>query len=489
MPISSYTKIKWSITLLIIVTFIHTNVMSNTVHDMIYNPNITGSILNVAISEPALLPLSSGPSSGMIVPLPLSGTFELSNSEFTLYNPIVYLIYKDDIGTLMSQLLYSSFNIEGLPASRVSTVLCERLSRGVDFTCDADYTYFQYAGRGSGKTNERGFAVRVKSYTTSNLHIPGDAFKMIFSNTEGLQKGNSISLSSLESEISVISDISLSFGMKTERVFSPFDKSFAFSWGVTSTYKLGHMMLHLESDNAQINYSENNIMSVDSRFKVSSVGMKINEESQFEATLSDDGAINGHGAGISGGVSFASDNLLFAFNLNNLGFMSWNSTVNSQNIQIHDDSLFVLDLQTGTGSQFTSSSDESEELFIYSLNSSMSMKISYFQKLRNEKNRFMRNLSQGRAISLGYLQPFKKNIHNKRPPHFFLSLENEMFNGNFPVRVGWDYQNQQNYSSFVELQQVGDGVTISLWYRAQGDMLFRSAKGGEIGITSQVFIL
>ncbi len=463
----------------------HSLLMSNTLHDMIYNPNITGSILNVAISEPALLPFATGPSTGMIVPLPISGTFELSNSEFTLYNPIVYLIYKDDIGSLMSQLLYSSFNIEGLPASRVSAVLSERLSQGVDFNCDADYTYFQYAGKDSREINQRGFAVRVKSYTTSSLHIPGDAFKLIFSNTEGLQKGNSISLSSLESDISVISDISLSFGMKTRREFTPFKETFAFSWGVTSTYKLGHMMLHLESDNAEINYSENNIMSVDSRFKVSSVGMKINDNSQFETTLKDDGAINGHGAGFSGGVSFASDKLLFAFNLNNLGFMSWNSTINNQNIQIHDDSLFVLDLET----QLISSGDESNELLLYPLNSSMSMKISYYQKLKNQGNRFMRNISQARAISLGYLQPFKKNVQNKRAPHFFLSLENEMFNGNFPVRVGWDYQNQQNYSSFVELQQVGDGVTISLWYRAQGDMLFRSAKGGEIGITSQVFIL
>ncbi len=460
-------------------------VSAGSVQEFIYNPNISGSILNVGNPEPALLPLVKTPLNGVTIPLPLSGTFEFSNSQFTLYNPIAFVVYRKNLGTLVSHLLNSSFDIEGLPPEGVSQVLSERLEGGADFTFDADYTYFQYAKKYHPMMNKSGFSVQLKSYSNASLHIPGDAFKLVFSNTDGLQKGNEISLSSLESEISVISDLSVSYGRKIFKTIPLFRREFDFSWGVTGAYKMGHMMFHLETDDATISYSEDNVMSIKSDFRVTSAGVKINDQMQFVPTFRNDGVINGHGASFSGGVAFSRKNILFSLGVNDLGFMAWNSDMNNQNISFSEDSLFIMDLQNGSSGKVTV--DQSSGKEVSSLETSMTFKVSLYQELKSVHNDILKNVSYARAVSLGILQPFTEDYLGNRSPHFFLSLENETFRGSVPIRVGWEYQNEHNHSSFLELEQVANSLTVSFWYRARNDLLFRPTKGGEIGISSHVY--
>lgn len=461
------------------------SVYAGVVQEFIYNPNISGSILNVGHAEPALLPLVKTPFNGVTIPLPLSGTFELSNSQFTLYNPISFVVYRKNLGTLVSHQLNSSFDIKGLPPEGVSQVLSERLEGGADFTFDADYTYFQYAKKYHPMMNKSGFSVQLKSYSNASLHVPGDAFKLIFSNTEGLQKGNEISLSSLESEVSVISDLSLSYGRKTGHTIPFFQRLLDFSWGVTGAYKMGHMMFHLETDDALISYSEDNVMSIQSDFKVTSAGVKLNDQLQFVPTFRDEGFINGHGAAFSGGVALSGENVLFSLSVNDLGFMAWNSDMNNQNISFSEDSLYLVDLQGGATSNVTL--EQSREREVSVLECSLSFKVSLYQELKRVHNTMLRNISYARAVSLGILQPFTEDYLGNRTPHFFISLENETFKGTVPVRVGWEYQNEHNHSSFLELEQVAKSLTVSFWYRARNDLLFRPTKGGEIGISSHVY--
>ncbi len=485
----SFTKhiYKQPIVAAILIVIVARLSFGSTLRDHIYSPFISGSILNTSISEPALIPLSVEPYNGVIIPLPVSGTFELSNSKFNLYNPLSFLFYRKNMGTLISHLLCSSFNIEGLPPEAVSAVLSEQLKDGVDFSFMTEYTYFQLAKKRDPLLKKSGFSFRVQSNSEATLHIPGDAFKIVFSNQEGMQEGNKLSLSSLESQIMVTTDFSFAYGTKSNKQFQLFNRDCKLSFGVTGDYKMGHMMLKLQTENAELNYGENNVLSLDSKFHISSAGIKISDDLKFVSTYGEDGVINGHGIGLGGGLAIQSGNSLFSASLNELGFMAWNSTSHNQDISLCDDSLFIMDLQNNPTGTIEIGQNNSTKTVVNSLQTELALKYSYFKGADSSASDFMKKLSYARACNIGYIQRFIKNSSGDRKPDFFISLENELYRGTLPIRVGWQYQNVHNHSSFIELEQVSKSLTVSFWYRAHCDMLFRATKGGEIGIRTHVY--
>ncbi len=484
----SKTKLSTSIVAMgIVLTFGVNLLLGSSVRDHIYNPYISGSILNTAITEPSLIPLSAGPYNGVIIPLPLSGTFEFSNSEFNLYNPLSFLFARKNVGTLISRLLTSSFDIEGLPPEQVSSVLSERLKHGVSFSFLTDYTYFQLAKKRDPLRKKSGFSFRVKSNSEATLHIPGDAFKVIFSNQEGMQKGNRLSLASFHSEVNVTTDLSFAYGKKNRKRFQLFNKDCRLSYGVTGAYKVGHMMFKLETENAELVYGDNNVLSLNSKFNIACAGIRITDNLQFIPTYSETGVVNGHGVGVAGGLTISSARSLLSLSINELGFMTWNSTDHNQDISISDDSLFIMDFQDNPTACVEIGKNNTESNSTNSLKTELTLKYSYFKKLDLASSELMKKLSYARACNIGYIQQFVKNSSGKRLPNFFLSLENELFKGTLPIRAGWQFQSEQNHSSFIELEQVSKTLTVSFWYRAHCDMLFRPTKGGEVGIRTHVY--
>lgn len=458
-------------------------VFGNSSRGYLYNPRIAGSILNSSITEPALIPFSAEPHRGMTIPLPLSGTFELSNDQFTMFNPITLFFYRKNPGTLLSHLLCSSFGISGLPPEAVSQVLSEKLEDGMTFTFDADYTFMHLAKRLSEPEFSKGFAVQLKSYSSATMHVPGDAFQMVFSQSDGLQQGNTLTLDEFESEMRVLSELSGSYGREIPRKLSLFEKPFTLSWGVTGAYKMGHMLFRIETENAEIVYKEDNTMSIDGNAKIISAGIAINDNGQF-ITAFRDGVFNGHGLGISAGTALSFERLLLSVSVNNLGFMAWNSSTQNQELSFCDDSLYLTDFQND--SLFSVNYTSSAENVVFAEKSFSSVKVSYFSRSNAEKKP-IEKLSSARAASLGYIQPFYADSQNRKRPLFFGVFENEFLNRRVPARIGWEYQSKQNYASFLEVEQVLKSLTVSFWYRAHCDALFRASKGGEVGIRTRIF--
>lgn len=457
--------------------------LSNNSRGYIYNPRIAGSLLNSSITEPALFPFFAEPHSGVTIPLPLSGTFELSNDQFTMFNPITLLFYRKNPGTLLSHLLCSSFGISGLPPEAVSQVLSEKLKDGMTFTFDADYTFMHLAKRLSSPELSKGFAVQLKSYSTATMHVPGDAFQIVFSQSNGLQQGNTLTLDEFDSEMRVISELSCSYGREIPHKLSLFQQPFALSWGVTGTYKMGHMLFRIETKNAEITYKEDNTMSIDGSATIISSGIAINDNGQF-ITAFRDGLFNGHGLGVSAGTALSFKRILLSFSVNNLGFMAWNSSTQNQELSFCDDSLYLTDFQSDSllTVNYTSTNDN----IVFAEKSFSSVKLSYFSRSNAEKEPIQK-ISSARAASVGYIQPFYTDSQNRKRPLFYTVFENEFLNRRLPARIGWEYQSQQNFGSFLEVEQVLKSLTVSFWYRAHCDALFRATKGGEIGVRTRIF--
>jgi hypothetical protein len=479
---SSPSITLWITALLLIV---HRSLAQSS-REHIYNPGVAGAIVNIPISEPALSPFIEDFNSALV--LPISGTFELSNSEFSLYNPLAFIIYRKDPGTLLSHLLCNSFGIKGLPPSEVSRVLSENLAEGADFRFASDYTVVQYAQRRRRAELFRGIGFRLQSKAESNLHIPGDVFKLIFSQNEGLQKGNSLSLNSFDARFTIETDLTCSYGSEIPKTISILNRECKLAWGVSGTYKMGHMMFQLDTEKGEITYNDDNTLSIDVLAKVSTAGVRLTNSNQYQSDPGGGGIINGHGAEFSTGFALFSSRLVALFSLNRLGFMSWNSSSESQELSFCDDSLYLTDIQNGSAAEsFESGKGNSNERITFKTDSYALLKCSYISEKVDSSNLVMTNLSRARSVSVGYIQPFFRNSQEKRTPLFFISFENESLKGRVPIRVGWDYQNSHNYSSFAEFQQVGNSLTLSLWYRAQCDPLFRPVKGGEVGFRTHVY--
>lgn len=454
-----------------------------------YSPFSPGVILHAVPANPSLLSAASYPNTVIQSLLPVSANFHLSNDKFIIPAPLSLMYAKENPGCWLAFLLRESFDLSGMNPQQVSHTLTEKLQDGVAVETRITIPYFQFTRNGLHLSDQSGAGIGICSYFKGMVHLPGGIFTSIFSPEKGLQPGNTIGFTDLAADIEIGTDFHLSYGRRLKKEF--FLKRIHHiqtAWGIDLMYRMGHSILLLETNQGEISFSKENILSIKGESVITTAGIGLEDNYQFQSPFKNGFPINGHGFGITAGLTFYTEQLSLSFGIDNLGIMIWDTGLRQTKILINADSLYLLDLlQDPSNAATLNSSFTKRSSLTLPLETSFKLQFSYKWHIPVRYHTALRDFIQYHIFSLGYNQPLVKDMRRPVFPVITAMIENGFVNGTFPCRIGWTLGSRKQCTSFIEVEQVTKGLTFSIWYRAVADLLFRSKKGAEIGIRSHVF--
>jgi hypothetical protein len=188
-----------------------------------------------------------------------------------------------------------------------------------------------------------GWGFDAYSFINSYTNIPGQVFSVVFSSSNGLQPGNTISFGTFRTSTEFITELKCawarSFSVSTTfRNHELFNRA---QLGIGITHRLGHAFYAIEADTLVIDYKKRGVMNLQGDIAIKSSG--INEN----GTISDI-SINGTGFELSGGVILQNDYVSLSGNISNIGLMGWFKQNNVSKVHIAKDSVFLYDVLTGS---------------------------------------------------------------------------------------------------------------------------------------------
>lgn len=452
------------------------------------NIKINGSLLEVeSVSD---LIACEYPEFGIRLPFPLTSSVNLSNNKFFIADPFSVLFIQSDFNSWLSSMLFQSFDLEGLNPKEVSDELHDQLRNGVDIRLGFNADYLKLSKKFIKSNDSFAFKIVLKSCSNGALHIPGDAFNLIFSYDDGLQKGNVIDFNDFYGNALISTDLMFGFGKKIKKKLQIKQNYFDLSYGISIGYKMGHIMMNADMSEGYLIYNNDNILNLYSNLTIKSAGINVDENLNINIASEIADMINGHGFFLSGGLTLFSEKLSFSLECNDLGALFWRSNTNSINTIFKKDSITILSLIENGDTDFYNFSKDSDMPINQLLNSYLNLKISLYNKLNKSKQYTKLNkLSNARAISFGYKQPLTVSFNNTYKPDFSLFFENEFFGGNMPFGIGWKLHALNQAGSFMQLRQVvTKGIAFTLGYEAQADPIFRWGKGCAISLSTNIYL-
>ncbi len=453
------------------------------------NPLISGSILDINYSNPSFLPLSNTPSLGVRLPFPLTTTLSLSNSKFIVNDPTEFLYLKGNYSSLISGMLQNSFELNGLSPKEVSQKLTDELRDGVDIDIEFNADYLKIGKSFNNKSTYKGFMIGLKSNTSAELHVPGDAFSLLFSYEEGLQKGNVIDFSSLDGLFQFSTDLFLGYGKELHSNIKIGKRKFRLAAGTSIAYRMGHLMMYVDMQDGYIVYNNENVLNIHSNLRIKSAGIRFDNDMNIVIGSGISEYVNGHGFNLSGDICLYSDKLFLSLGLSDLGLVIWNNDLYTLDASFSKDSVTLLGLmEDGAGDSIVKHGEYSEN-YKHLSKSSFSLNVSFYSDKKNVHIPVdLKKISNARALTMHYLQPIIGGILPDYSPTFSFIVENEFFNGIMPFKVGWAIKTNGESSSFMQLRQVvTKGLSFTASYCAREDPFFRWNKGCEIAISSNIY--
>jgi hypothetical protein len=249
---------------------------------------------------------------------------------------------------------------------------------------------------------------------------------------------------------------------------------------------MGHAMLLVTADSGCLIYSNAESMKLSGQSRIITTGMGIRDDLTFGNPFENGFPANGHGGGISGGVSLTHANTALSIYIRDAGVMVWNRGLSEARAALSGDSLNLIDVTKSSSVGFSNGTLQDRDPLVTPLMTRLLMEFSYRWEPRFLDRRDVEQVSAYRLITLGYRQPLVSKFGLRAKPTFGVSLENGFGRGAMPLRVGWTFGGWERVTSCIEYEAISDGLTFAIWYRAIGDGLFRLRKGAEIGVTMQV---
>lgn len=451
------------------------------------NPNVSGSILALEYKNPALISMANEPYGGVKLLFPVSASFRLSNSKFVFADPISLLLLTDNLNGWLANMLLQSFALDGLSPKEVSVKLAEKLGDGLDLYAGLSAEYLRVGRQIHKSEHTSAILVSLSSYSSGVVHVPGEAFMLLFSEDEGLQKGNVIDFDKLYGAVKIVSQLKFSFGKTLKKGLEIRGMPVNLCWGVSGSYDMGHFMFELDMQDGFIHYDDNNVLTVYSDVKLKGAGLKLNDDMGFELRSGVGDLINGHGFSLGGSLSAYTKKFFLSLGLSDLGLMAWSDNVYTQGIEFSKDSISLSTLLSDTGSTELSVETEKGASVLDIGVAGFNLDFGFFSNNGNHI-KALKYLSHGRAISFGFTQPFLSDYNENRRPVYNVVVQNEFIKGTLPLTLGWLLRDSNYYSSMFELRQVVTrGLSFSFRYIAQNSPVFHWKKGCEISVSSNFY--
>jgi len=478
-------KIRMSIIMLSVLSTVILPFDSKT----IYSPFSPGVILAIQGERPSVLSIVEPPASGIQTLFPASVTFILSCDKFTIPSPLNLIFLSSSPESWIAQMLQQSFNLSGLSPVEVSKRLTEKLHNGIYIDSKVYLPLIKIAGSNSKIPFIPGWAVSIIPYTDGFVHLPGSLFALLFSSTDGLQQGNTLNFSDLTANMEVATDFRITAGRRSGKsiFFLPWLNTQIAS-GFELLYRMGHAFIKLETNEGKISYTSDNILRISGHSLITTAGIGLHDNYHMSNPFSEGLPVNGHGIGASGGVCFYNEKYALSCDIIDFGIMRWKTGIQQSNIFMQGDSLYLFDVVNNPGDSLLTISNFKEKNGKTSmLNSALLINFSYRTKYSDKYDPIMKQISSYRIAGAAYKQPLTWQRFKRNNRTIAVYLENGFLEGTCPFRIGWIYQDRDNYSSYIELEQMTKGLSFKIWYHAMYDYIFRWRKGGVIGISSHFF--
>lgn len=462
--------------------------------------NAVGDASNALYCNPALLGVERSPRGNLQIAPLTNFAFGVWSDKLAL-SPLLdyYFPWGDSLkqsADMVSSLFLDGFKLDGLNPHETSEKLTKKLEGGIKLYAGARFSLLNIA------YNRIGFD--ITTHYDETFSIPEGPLFAIFSETKGLQRGNSLDFSNLKQESILATDLTFNIGLPVE--IPALHKLFRLekgAGGLGIKWVLGHSVLKATTEEGTLKYDTTNgeQLNVNGKIHIQTAGHGYRRFWSSGTVYPDfeNLGINGHGVGVDLGGILYDDHGSLTINFQNIGAIFWLSNIREVTYEIRKDDLDYYDIVRGVDE---TPDDEDPKLRIFNRNEGeyISTKEDF-----EKGNGFVTMLPLGINVGYGYKWDFSRdsskqkrfwannitasaNYEQQFPvapirswvPRLSFGGEIGTVNGYLPLRMGFIAGGPEVWASALGASFNFKYISINAAYKAIGNWWFYPKRGIEV---------
>ena len=462
--------------------------------------NITGSGPEAVFENPALLGCDRNPWGGLLL-LPITDYGMGYWSDKLALSPFSLLAHvpKDSASRIafIKDVMANTFDLsDNTTPDETSQKMTDKFKGGTSIYSGFRMSLLSF-------TYKR-IAFDVTTHADEELHIPEGPLYMLFSTTKGLQRGNTLDMSTFNQNGIWATDFTVQLGLPVN--IPALHKFFHLRYGaggIGVKYVMGHSMMQAWADQGStISYdSVNNVLKMDGHVHVQTAGVGLHGPWQEENPFDNGFPINGHGIGVdAGGILYDKDAAL-SVNIQNLGVLFWTNNVKAHTYDFKKSNLDMYDLISGIGANgrgdkeiltlFNRNADESFPVYGDSLANApsaittwlpLSLNIGYARifDFRKADNKKLYVLADYANVAVNYEQQLTPGPGRSYIPRLSIGSEFAFLHNFWPLRMGFVMGGPEQWASALGMGFNFRYFSIQGMYKAIGNWWFTPSRGFEV---------
>jgi hypothetical protein len=409
------------------------------------------------------------------------------------YREYLSINKNDSWAKLAAQLLNQSFDVAGKSAQETSEKITEAVRGGVSIF---GHMFFTPVDLHYGN-----ILSTVQSTMFVRTDIPEAPFLLIFSEKDGLKRGNDLSLNHMGLQFSLTTNLNAVYSRNINITgILNVVKKLTENWTCIDNVSLingltvvvGHAMLDVSATDGGIHLnSEGTEMFADVTFKIRSCGIGIRNDNGINLKTENGFPVTGIGAGINTGIMISGDNTVMTLGFRRFGPMIWKNVkekelaLKTANIVIadlleHNYDLFDQDRGGSVSEIDTGNVLHDSPAFVCWLPAGLVLSLTQKYTLKYKKNRPV--LPEYIIPSFKYEQPFVSWTGMCSKPGVSFTNEIGMVQGWIPLSFGWNIGYGRVISSFLGAGVNGERVSAQIGYEAVGTPFWYPKRGCSLYI-------
>jgi outer membrane protein OmpA-like peptidoglycan-associated protein len=461
--------------------------------------NAAGHSFESAFHNPALLGVDQAPTSGLLI-------FPISDIGLALWSDKLALSWFDKYWTkdslerskILSNLLARSFNITDADnndstGKKVSDKLTKGFKGGFKVYAGARSTLLNFT---SGR-----IGLDVTTHFDEQMNMPEGPLYLLFSNDQGLLRGNTLDFSKFRQQSILATDITLSLGLPVTipALHDIFGLPYG-AGGIGVKYVMGHAMFNAKTTSGTVAYkSSTNQIGVDGEVKAQVAGDFVHGDFRFDDPTKNGLPVNGHGIGVNIGGILYDDNARLSINFEDLGVLFWIKNTKEVTKKIYTDGLDFYDIVDGfkvakykndqailtifdrnSGEYLSDASDTFKTASGFVTTLPATANIGYSRQWNFDHKNKLSMLGSYATGAINYEQSLTEYPGHSYIPRFSLGSELGTVKGHLPLRVGMVLGGAEKFASAAGFGIDFNYFSFQFSYKAIGNVYFLPTNGMEL---------
>jgi len=473
--------------------------------------NMLGNSFEAGTSNPALLGVDRAPTGGALIPLTNIGAGLWSDKlALNLFDNNNFSSDPNVRAKQLSRLLANSFNITDADnndptGTAVSNKLTQGFKGGLKIYGGARSTLLNFT---SGR-----IGVDVTTHVDEQITIPEGPLFMLFSNDQGLLKGNTLDFSNFNQQGIWATDVTFSMGLPVS--IPALQDFFGLRYGaggIGIKYIMGHSILQAQTMSGSVTYKTGtNQIGVDGEVQVQTAGDIAHGNMMFGNPVDNGLPVNGHGIGLDLGGILYDDNATMSVNFQNIGVLFWINNTKKATYKIQKNDLDFYDIVNGfkvgnynktqaglaifnrdSNEYLSDASDSLKESDGFVTTLPMAINIGYAYQW-NFKDRLLpsalqplKSIASYATGEANYQQQLAGGPGRSYVPRLSLGSELGTASGVLPLRLGLVLGGPEEFASALGFGINANYASFQFSYKAIGNLLFVPVHGMELAAAINV---